>query len=183
MEEPQKTAAGNLPPPSPAERRPLWAPWRIKYIRAPKSTGCFFCRKGKTPERDRENHVLARGRHCFVLLNDFPYNSGHLLIAPYRHVGDLDALILEEMTEIMRLAARCEQALKHLMHPDGFNFGFNIGAAAGAGVKDHIHAHLVPRWVGDTNFMPVLADARVVPEALDQTARAIRQTWQKLFEE
>jgi len=164
-------------------QRPLWAPWRIQYIRGPKTGECFFCGKAGAPERDAANHVIARGRHCFVLLNEFPYNSGHLMIAPYRHVADLDALTPEEFADILDLTVRSEQMLKKLMHPDGFNFGFNIGAAAGAGVKDHVHGHLVPRWVGDTNFMPVLGDTRVIPEALTETTRALRATWAELFDD
>ncbi len=157
--------------------RPLWAPWRIEYIRGPHSGQCFFCEKAAAPGADEANHVIGRGKQCFALLNDFPYNSGHLMIAPYRHVGDLDALRPGELAELFRLAVLCERVLKSVMNPEGFNFGFNIGGAAGAGVRDHIHGHMVPRWVGDTNFMPVLGNTRVVPEALDETARVLREAW------
>jgi len=157
--------------------RPLWAPWRIEYIRGPKPDGCFFCDKAATPEADAENHVVARGKRCFVLLNDFPYNSGHLMVAPFRHVADLADLDVEERAELFELMIRAEEVLRRVMNPEGFNIGFNIGAAAGAGVRDHVHGHIVPRWVGDTNFMPVIGDTRVVPESLEATARLLREAW------
>ncbi|NOY80258.1 MAG: HIT domain-containing protein [Kiritimatiellaeota bacterium] len=167
----------SAPPEVRGADRPLWAPWRIEYIRGPHSGRCFFCEKAGARGADKANHVVGRGKQCFVLLNDFPYNSGHLMIAPYRHVGDLDALCPEELSELFDLAVLCERVLKSVMNPEGFNFGFNIGAAAGAGVRDHVHGHMVPRWVGDTNFMPVLGSTRVVPEALDETARVLRKAW------
>ena len=155
--------------------RPLWAPWRIAYIRGPKAGDCFFCRKGQCDcEAD---HVIFKGREAFVLLNDFPYNSGHLMVTPYRHLATMQQLTTSELHEIGDLIVNCQQVLDRLMHPAGYNIGFNIGAAAGAGVKDHLHAHIVPRWIGDTNFLPVLSGTRCVPEALDDTARLIRQAW------
>ncbi|MFA6928735.1 MAG: HIT domain-containing protein [Lentisphaeria bacterium] len=160
---------------TPNEQRPLWAPWRVEYIRSSKPDTCFFCEKGK---RDCEqDHVVFKGRLAFVLLNDFPYNSGHLLVAPYRHLPAMTLLEPEELQEIASLLVKSQEVLERLMHPAGYNIGFNIGAAAGAGVKDHIHGHVVPRWVGDTNFMPVLGGPRCVPEALDDTARLIRNAW------
>ena len=155
--------------------RPLWAPWRIEYITSEKDGPCFFCEKAEGG--DVPNHVIARGRTAFVLLNTFPYNSGHVLIAPYRHVADLNDLTPDELTELMVLAVRAKEVMTTVMQPQGFNFGFNIGAAAGAGVADHVHGHMVPRWVGDTNFMPVLGDTRVVPQALDETAALLREAW------
>jgi len=157
--------------------RPLWAPWRIEYIRGPKPGGCFFCEKAARRD-DVADHVLARGEHAFVLLNDFPYNSGHLMVAPYRHLGDLAELTPAERAEIMELLVQAERLLQRVMRPQGFNIGFNLGLSAGAGVADHVHGHVVPRWNGDTNFMPVLGNARVVPESLDATAAILRQAWQ-----
>ena len=157
------------------DKRPLWAPWRIAYIRGPKPGTCFFCEKAK---RDCEqDHVVFKGKRAFVLLNDFPYTSGHLLVAPYRHLSSMTLLEPEELQEIGELLIKSQEVLTRLMHPDGYNIGFNIGAAAGAGVKDHIHGHVVPRWVGDTNFMPVLDGPHCIPEALDDTARLIRDAW------
>ncbi len=156
-------------------QRPLWAPWRIAYIRSSKPEGCFLCYKGQSDcEKD---HVIFKGQRAFVLLNDFPYNSGHLLVTPYRHLAKMQQLEADELYEISDLIVKCQEVLDKLMHPEGYNVGFNIGGAAGAGVKDHIHAHVVPRWNGDTNFMPVLSGTRCIPEALDDTARIIRQAW------
>ena len=155
--------------------RPLWAPWRIEYIRGPKTKECFFCVKGG---RDcLEDHVIRRGELAFVLLNDFPYNSGHVLVAPYRHVSTLAALTAAERQEVLDLLIQAQDVLTKVMRPQGFNVGFNVGEAAGAGVKDHVHGHVVPRWNGDTNFMPVLGGPRVVPEALDDTARILREAF------
>ena len=145
----------------------LWAPWRIRYITAPKETGCFLCRKPQE-NADATNHLLIRARTCFALLNTYPYNAGHLMVAPYKHTGSLDDLAEQELTEMMLLTRRCQQLLSKAIKPDGFNVGINFGRVAGAGVEDHVHIHIVPRWNGDTNFMPVLADARVVPQALDE---------------
>lgn len=146
----------------------LWAPWRMRYIRSPKRHGCIFCEK-PGEGRDRENLILYRGRKCFVIMNRYPYNNGHLMVAPYRHVGDFEGLEEEEMAEIMRLLAMSVKALRRAYRPDGFNIGVNLGRAAGAGVEGHIHFHVVPRWVGDTNFMPVFSETRVIPELLEET--------------
>ena len=155
--------------------RPLWAPWRIEYIRGPKDGACFLCDKGAAASA--ADHVVYRGQRCYVLLNDFPYNSGHLLVAPYRHVGDLLELTAEERNELMALMTRGTAVLGRLMSPQGFNLGFNLGEAAGAGLAEHVHGHVVPRWAGDTNFMSVLSDTRVVPEALEATAEMVRAAW------
>lgn len=155
--------------------RPLWAPWRIEYIRGPKDGTCFLCAKGAHP--GVADHVVYRGRCCYVLLNEFPYNSGHLLAAPYRHVGGLAELTDEERNELMALMTRATTVLSGLMSPQGFNLGFNVGEAAGAGLAEHVHGHVVPRWAGDTNFMSVLSDTRVVPEALEATAERLRSAW------
>jgi ATP adenylyltransferase len=145
----------------------LWAPWRIRYILAEKEEGCFFCHKSQEAD-DAKNLVIIRERNCFALLNTYPYNAGHLMVAPYKHTGELDDLSEQELSEFMSLTRRCKQLLTKTMKPDGFNIGINLGRCAGAGVLDHVHMHIVPRWNGDTNFMPVIADTHVVPQALDE---------------
>lgn len=164
------------------ENRPLWAPWRLSYVTGMRSPGsCFLCEKGTaSPEQDAENLVIARGRTAFVLLNAYPYNSGHAMIAPYRHVPGIVDLTAEERNEILELEVKLQKAMVRVMRPDGFNFGFNIGEAAGAGLVGHLHGHLVPRWNGDTNFMPVLADVRIVSQALEDSAKLLRQAWNDL---
>jgi ATP adenylyltransferase len=152
----------------------LWAPWRIRYILRDKDEGCFLCRKPQEAD-DAKNHILVRERTCFALLNAFPYHPGHLMAAPYKHTGDLDELAPEELADLMLLTRRCKQVLAKALKPDGFNIGLNLGRTAGAGVLDHVHIHIVPRWTGDTNFMPLLADVRVLPQALDETFQSLRQ--------
>ncbi len=137
-------------------------------IRAPREQGCFLCTKS-AQDRDVENLVLERGRTCFCLMNLYPYSNGHLMVAPYRHVGDLTDLSDEEITEIMTVARGWVRDLQELARPQGFNLGFNQGTAAGAGVADHLHLHVVPRWGGDTNFMTVLSETRVINQALTET--------------
>ena len=159
------------------ETRPLWAPWRIDFIRGPKAHRCFLCDKKTDFTTSDEDMMIYRGELAFVILNRFPYNSGHLLISPYRHIGDIADLTDPEQAEIMQLTVRAKQTLQQLMQPQGYNVGFNLGQAAGAGVADHIHLHVVPRWNGDTNFMPVIGNSRVVPEALEQTVKLIRDAW------
>lgn len=154
----------------------LHAPWRIDYILAPKppaSEESLFSAIARSNE-DETNLVVARDRTCYALLNRYPYNGGHLLVAPYKQVCDLDALTVEELTDLMVLVRRCQKALKQLMHPDGFNIGLNLGKVAGAGIAEHLHFHIVPRWIGDTNFMPVIAGTSVVPQALNELAAQIR---------
>ena len=164
------------------ENRPLWAPWRLAYVAGIRSPGtCFLCEKAAAgPEQDIANLVIGRGRTAFVLLNAYPYNSGHAMIAPYRHVADIVNLTEEERNEILELEVKLQKAMEQTMRPDGFNFGFNLGAAAGAGLAGHLHGHLVPRWNGDTNFMPVLADVRVVSQALEASADQLRKAWNDL---
>jgi len=149
----------------------LWAPWRIEYItRGDLDSGkCFLCEKRDTPEKDEENFVLYRGKTCFALLNTYPYNNGHFMVAPYRHIGDFTALKDEELLEMMKIAQIGVESLQKSMGAQGFNIGFNLGRVAGAGLVDHIHLHIVPRWGGDTNFMPVLGDTKVLSEALERT--------------
>jgi ATP adenylyltransferase len=148
--------------------RPLWAPWRIEYIRSEKEAECFLCRMF-AEKTDRENLILFRGTTCVVLMNRYPYNSGHLMVAPLRHIAELEDRTPEEILEMETLTARSVSVLRETLDPQGFNIGINLGAAAGAGLEDHLHQHIVPRWVGDTNFMPVLAGPRVIPEALSDT--------------
>lgn len=160
-----------------SEKRPLWAPWRIDFIRSEKEESCFLCGKKEKTNSNDEKIIIRREKNVFVILNRFPYNSGHLMIATYRHVGDLSSLTPEERHELMDVSVTAKDILTKLMAPDGFNIGFNLGKAAGAGVEEHIHLHIVPRWIGDTNFMPVISDTRVVPESLEDTAELIRNTW------
>ena len=156
--------------------RQLWAPWRLEYIKqADEQEGCFFCLAAKRP--DEEGLVVHRGERAFVLLNKYPYSSGHLMVAPFRHVGEFGELEADEAVEIHRLAAQGLGALAAVSEPQGYNLGWNLGRIAGAGVVDHVHEHVVPRWAGDTNFMPVLADVKVLPEALVETRRKLAAAW------
>ncbi len=161
----------------------LWAPWRMKYINGAADKiekGCIFCKKPKS-KADQNNYILHRGTKAFIMMNIFPYNNGHLMIAPYRHVGDFTALNDAELLEIMQLAQACQKAMATVMKPQGYNLGFNLGRVAGAGIEDHIHLHLVPRWNGDTNFMPVLADTKVVSEALTDTYKKLKKALDEYF--
>jgi ATP adenylyltransferase len=150
----------------------------MAYIGGEQPQGCIFCTK-PDEERDAANYIVARAEHAFVMLNAFPYNSGHLLIIPYRHVADYTQLREEELLDLGRLTQQGLAALSRAFHPDGHNVGMNLGAPAGAGIADHVHLHIVPRWSGDTNFMPVLADVKVLPEALAETFRKLREAWEK----
>jgi ATP adenylyltransferase len=153
--------------------KPLWAPWRLEYIEAADEPGrCIFC------EPD-EHLVVHRGRGAFVLMNRFPYTSGHVMVAPYRHEGRFGGLTDAEALELHQLAARAVAVLEEEYTAQGHNLGWNLGRAAGAGITDHLHLHVVPRWVGDTNFMPVLGGVRVVPEALEASAERLRARWQE----
>ncbi|SHE80142.1 Diadenosine tetraphosphate (Ap4A) hydrolase [Desulfacinum infernum DSM 9756] len=148
--------------------RNLWAPWRMEYILGKRESYCIFCPEGDGLS-DEERLILYRGDLTMVMMNKYPYNNGHLLVAPWRHVASIEDLTEEEMTDIMRMVRECVQILRKVMRPDGFNVGLNLGAAAGAGVESHLHFHVVPRWEGDTNFMTVFADVRSIPEHLRQT--------------
>ena len=147
---------------------------------ASKSKGCIFCEK-PAQNKDEENLIVWRGERCFVILNRFPYNNGHFMVAPYRHVARMDELTGEETLELWRLVSVGISVIEGTMNPDGFNVGINLGRAAGAGVEDHIHVHVVPRWEGDTNFMPVLADTKVIPEHLAATWRRLREGFEKIL--
>jgi ATP adenylyltransferase len=146
----------------------LWAPWRSKYISSPKTAGCIFCNAVACCD-DRETLILYRGESVFVILNRYPYTSGHLMIAPYEHVSRLNQTSEESAREMMVLLRRAEQALEDEYHPDGINLGMNLGEAAGAGIEEHIHMHVLPRWFGDANFMTSVGGTRVLPEALEDS--------------
>jgi ATP adenylyltransferase len=150
-----------------------WAPWRIEYIRMEKPRGCILCDKPKE-KRDAENYILFRGEKNFIMLNAYPYNPGHLLIAPYRHIAGLEELTESERNEHYKLVTRSVEVLKAQLKPAGFNLGANLGRVAGAGIDDHFHSHIVPRWQGDDNFMPVLADTKVIPQALADTYTGLK---------
>jgi ATP adenylyltransferase len=154
----------------------LWAPWRLEYVqKAEELPGCLFCLAAEG--EDEERLIVHRGRSAFVLLNRFPYASGHLMVAPFRHEGDLATLEDDEVVEIHRLAGQGIGALAQAFSPQGYNLGWNLGRVAGAGVLEHVHLHVVPRWVGDTNFMPVLADVKVLPEHLTETRAKLAELW------
>jgi ATP adenylyltransferase len=154
----------------------LWAPWRLEYVQhADELEGCIFCRAAEGD--DEEQLVVHRGERAFVLLNKFPYASGHLMIAPYRHGSNFDELDAPEIVEMHLLGAESIAALRSVYNPDGFNLGWNIGRVAGAGIPDHGHLHVVPRWSGDTNFMPVLGDVKVIPEHLTATRARLAAVW------
>jgi len=148
----------------------LWTPWRMEYISGPKPEGCLFCTKQQEPrEKDRQNYILHRGATCYILLNLFPYTNGHMMIAPYQHVASLEGLDDKSLHEMMALVRASVAALNKDLSPAGFNIGMNLGKIAGAGIADHLHIHVVPRWQGDVNFMSVLAETRLIPETLDVT--------------
>ncbi|HEY1663165.1 MAG TPA: HIT domain-containing protein [Verrucomicrobiae bacterium] len=153
----------------------LHAPWRIDYILSPRPDlkAGLFSRIAQSSD-DEANYLIVRDRTCFALLNAYPYVGGHLMTVPYKEVMDLDGLTDEELADLWKLTRRCINALRAVMKPDGFNVGINLGKAAGAGIADHLHIHVVPRWSGDTNFMPVIANATVVPEALKEVAAKLR---------
>ena len=158
----------------------LWSPWRYEYIASggaedSEPRGCVFCSIQADPSHDEANYVLHRASLSFVVLNIYPYISGHLLIVPNQHVGELDAAAKEATDELMDLAKRCQTALRDVYRPAGFNLGMNLGKPAGAGIVDHIHIHLMPRWTGDTNFMSTIAETRVIPEDLATTYRKLRE--------
>ncbi len=155
----------------------LAAPWRLKYIEAAgKQDGCIFCDfPAQSREHDRENLILHRGEHGFIILNAYPYSNGHLMAVPYRHACTLEEYTEAEMLEVMQLTRLCTRVLKTVMNPDAYNSGLNIGRGAGAGIAGHLHWHLVPRWIGDTNFMTVINDIRVIPESLQNTYDRLKE--------
>ncbi len=155
----------------------LWSPWRSEYISSgdPASGECVFCEIQTRPDQDEASLVIHRASHCFIVLNRYPYTSGHLLIVPNDHVGELDSAPRQITVEMMDLTKRSQTALRDIYQPDGFNVGMNLGKAAGAGIADHIHIHILPRWVGDTNFMSTVGETRVLPEDLATTYEKLRQ--------
>ncbi len=155
----------------------LWAPWRMEYVQVPdkQGDGCFLCRAAEA-EDERDNLVLWRTEHSLAVVNFFPYNNGHLLIAPRAHKADLEDLTADELDDQMALLGRCHRALAAAMQPHGFNIGMNLGQAAGAGLPGHAHWHIVPRWHGDANFMPTVADTKVIPQSLEALWKLLRRT-------
>jgi ATP adenylyltransferase len=159
----------------------IWSPWRMEYIQSDKNEdGCVFCIEMARPDGP-QNLIVYRGQHVFLILNRFPYTSGHLMVVPYQHTPALTELTKETQTEMMEIANRCVQVLKEEYHPQGFNVGINIGEAAGAGITEHIHMHIVPRWSGDTNFMSSLGSTRVLPETLEETYKRVKEAWEKVI--
>ncbi len=156
----------------------LYATWRMAYIEAPKpkNQGCIFC-DFPAEHSDKEHFIVHRGEKCFVIMNLYPYTAGHMMIIPYRHTNVFESLTDDEALEIHTLTAKAIKVLKHVMNPHGFNIGMNIGESAGAGVAGHLHVHIVPRWTGDNNFMPVLADTRVLSDAIENTYKRICEAW------
>lgn len=158
--------------------KPLWAPWRLEYVQqADEQQGCVFCAEAAGELADDATLLVHRGPATLAILNKFPYSSGHVLVAPLRHAGSLEELTDEEALSLHRDAVSAMRALAEVYEPDGFNLGWNVGRAAGAGIEDHVHLHVVPRWSGDTNFMPVLADVKVLPEHLLATRDRLRRAW------
>ena len=155
----------------------LFSPWRSKYIETfsqPMTEGCILCKAYRANDDDK-HLIVTRGSFCFVIMNLFPYNSGHLMIVPFRHTADFLSLTNEESLEIMSLLKKMSEAIKKISNPDGFNIGSNIGKTAGAGIDQHIHFHIVPRWNGDTNFMPILADTKLISEDMNDTLMKLRK--------
>ena len=160
--------------------RQLWAPWRVEFIKGEKPPGCFFCEAAEAgPQRDAELHVLARTEWSLAIMNRYPYNNGHLMVAPRAHLATLEQLPPESAIDLTQVTQRSLRALRAVLKPDGFNLGINQGKVAGAGVADHVHQHVVPRWDGDTNFMPVIGDVKVMNEHLDSSYRQIRDAFEK----
>ena len=164
----------------------LWSPWRLEYVTGSKpDTGCVFCDAPRSSERHPPHPdplIVYEGKTCYVILNRYPYNNGHLMVVPYRHTPSLATLTVDERYEMADLQALCENALVEAYHPQGINVGLNLGKASGAGVLEHVHVHFVPRWIGDTSFMGVVGDTRVLPEDLGQSAARLKPIFAKLGE-
>lgn len=163
--------------------QPLWAPWRMEFIEGAKREGCIFCDfpKETGEAADRRNLIVARAPSAFAILNRYPYNSGHLMVIPLRHTSDFTSLTAPESADLQSLLQLAVRALTHVYHPDGFNLGMNLGRSAGAGIEEHLHFHVVPRWVGDTNFMPVLTATKILVEHLQQSYDKLRAEFSKLL--
>ena len=165
--------------------RKLWAPWRMKYIECiddGDDDGCIFCDKVEEND-DRKNYILYRGKTCYVIMNIFPYNNGHLMVVPYRHTCLIEDLDDETQLEMMKTVQLVITAFKNTMRPDGFNVGMNLGRTAGAGIADHLHIHVVPRWNGDTNFMPIIGETKVISESLEDTYEKLHKAIQGIIAE
>lgn len=158
----------------------LWSPWRMIYIQSPKEINCIFCAVQTQPDNP-ENLVIARGARVFIILNRYPYTSGHLMVVPNDHMPSLEDLDAATRAEMMEAAQQAMQVLRLVYHPQGFNLGINIGEAAGAGITEHVHLHVVPRWLGDTNFMSSLGQTRVLPESLEETYQRVKSGWDSTF--
>jgi ATP adenylyltransferase len=168
-------------------KRNLWAPWRTDYITSLGDKeaggdvdGCFLCRYRDQADRDKPNYVLWRGRHGFAMLNRYPYTGGHSMVAPYNHVGEMDGLGRDEMLELLEMVRDLQPALREALRCEGFNVGINVGRCAGAGLPGHLHIHVVPRWSGDTNFLPVFGEVRVIPQSLDDIYGMLKSASDKL---
>jgi ATP adenylyltransferase len=160
----------------------VWAPWRMTYILSDKPTGCIFCEKPRMQD-DAQNLILWRGHTAFVMMNRYPYNNGHLMVVPHAHAASLTDMEPAQRAELGELTMRCEQVLRQAMRPDGLNIGLNLGSAAGAGIAEHLHVHIVPRWDGDTNYMTVVGEVRVIPQHLDHTYTLLLPYFQALCQE
>lgn len=162
----------------------LWSPWRSNYIKSFKikdeDEGCVFCYSPELDIKDEKSLVVKKGEHCFVMLNLYPYNSGHLMVIPYRHLSDITELSKEEFEEINELIVLSKKALEDLMKPQGYNIGANLGKAAGAGIDQHIHFHILPRWIGDTNFMPALGEVKVISQDLLETKTELIKAFEEI---
>lgn len=161
----------------------LWTPWRMAYLKGdlpPTTNECIFCAKATTDD-DSVEHILYRGEYCFVALNRFPYNNGHLMVIPYRHVGDLSELAADARDELMAITQGALRVLRAAYNPEGFNIGINLGSAAGAGIAEHLHQHIVPRWSGDTNYMTVVGHTRVIPEWIDEMYGHLKPLWEQHY--
>jgi ATP adenylyltransferase len=158
----------------------IWSPWRYRYLTEPKNLeGCIFCAMAAHPEHDPETFIVLRAEFNFIVLNRFPYTSGHLMVVPYRHTSELSGITDEAATELMTLTRRAEKCLREVYRPDGVNIGMNIGESAGAGIAGHIHMHVLPRWTGDANFMSTISETRVLPEELNVTWQRLSQAFAK----
>ena len=153
----------------------LWAPWRSKYIYLRKNKSCIFCIDNKDADKDKKRYILSRTEYSFSMLNLYPYNNAHVMIAPYRHTKSIGGLSSAEVLDLMSLLKRTKMILDKKLKPDGYNIGMNIGKVAGAGFAGHLHMHIVPRWAGDTNFMPIIADTKIVSESLDAMYKLLRE--------
>jgi len=151
----------------------LWAPWRMSYITSERHQGCIFCEK-PAENRDAVNFILYRGSRAFVMMNAYPYNNGHLMVVPYSHAPNLHGLSDDDLAQMMLLTRMCTGVLDEALRPEGYNIGVNLGQVAGAGIADHVHIHVVPRWHGDTNFMAAVADVKVLPQSLAESYRSLR---------